>query len=536
MTQDFKELVQTGYDIIAQNYHDSRSAESQDVALIHDLIERLPPNARVLDAGCGSGVPITRTLNQHANVIGVDFSETQLALARQHVPDAEFQLADMTALAFEDETFHAVVSYYAIIHVPRDEQSALLRNFQRMLKPGGYLLISMGSQDNPGDSEDNWLEAGAPMYWSHFDAEANLNMVQEAGFGLVWSKLVAEELDPGETPGYHLFIMAQKPPHLTHRPATIEDAPIAAGLYNAWGQHHLDGPTHTVDEARTVFETPGLNLKDDTRFIFTHNGQAIGYATLWNHIPPYTLLRLFWRVHPHHTYHIVGKQLLVWAEERASIAMQKAPPDSIVRMHAQILSTEDDAREVLEQHNFMLVRHFLNMQITLDHAPDLYTLPNGITIRTFVPGQDDEATVRANYEAFEDHWGHHTLPFEEGLAEFRRRYQNKPDWDPTLWFLAVDGDEVVGICLCAPHRNIDPDTGHIHVLGVRKAWRGRGLGKALLLHAFHEFHRRGKARVGLYVDASNVSGATRLYEGVGMNAHRQWDTYEKILRSGAEDT
>ena len=109
-------------------------------------------------------------------------------------------------------------------------------------------------------------------------------------------------------------------------------------------------------------------------------------------------------------------------------------------------------------------------------------------------------------------------------------------FDPTLWFLAMDGDEMAGVSLCVPKLTEDPEMGLVNVLGVRRPWRGRGLGLALLQHSFVELHKRGAKRVSLGVDASSLTGATRLYEKAGMSVTRQFDAYRKVLREGKDIT
>jgi len=203
-----KRIVQDGYDVLAEAYLRVRGSDSEDVRLLGELSTRLADGERVLDAGCGAGVPITQTLSERFRVIGVDVSERQLALARENVPNAEFIQADLVTLDLPDATFEAIVSYYAIIHVPREEHPALLANFHRMLIPGGLLLVSMGAGDNPDDTEDNWLDGGATMYWSHYGREDNLRMIVETGFQIIWDRLVTEEEEFGG--GTHLFVLAQR--------------------------------------------------------------------------------------------------------------------------------------------------------------------------------------------------------------------------------------------------------------------------------------------------------------------------------------
>ena len=78
------------------------------------------------------------------------------------------------------------------------------------------------------------------------------------------------------------------------------------------------------------------------------------------------------------------------------------------------------------------------------------------------------------------------------------------------------------------------DDGWVDTLGVRRPWRRKGLGMALLQHSFGEFYRRGKYKVGLDVDSQNLTGATRLYERAGMHVARTYISYEKELRAGIE--
>jgi SAM-dependent methyltransferase len=202
-----KQIVQDGYDVLAEAYLRIRRTDSEDVRLLADLSSRLPDGARILDAGCGAGIPVASTLSERFSVVGVDISERQIALARENVTNAEFIQADLVTLDLPDASFDAIVSYYAIIHVPRAEHPALLANFRRMLVPGGLLLVSMGASDNPDGTEDNWLDGGAPMYWSHFGREDNLRMLADAGFDIIWERLVTEEEEFGG--GTHLFVLAE---------------------------------------------------------------------------------------------------------------------------------------------------------------------------------------------------------------------------------------------------------------------------------------------------------------------------------------
>lgn len=202
---DFKETVRAGYNKIAQRYLQERTRDSEDILLLEELLTRLPAGARVLDAGCGAGIPVTRRLSQRFHVTGVDISETQIELARKNVPNAEFLCQDMTQLNFMSEAFDAICSYYAIIHVPREEHRSIFENFYRMLKPGGYTLLCLGAEDLVDDSDEDFF--GTAMYWSHFDTDTYLKMLREAGFNILWSKKVKDGTCDGAG---HLFVLAQR--------------------------------------------------------------------------------------------------------------------------------------------------------------------------------------------------------------------------------------------------------------------------------------------------------------------------------------
>ena len=133
-------------------------------------------------------------------------SDKAIELARRNVPHATFLQADMTQVEFPPESFAAVISSYAIIHVPRLEHQALLHRIAGWLQPGGLLVATMGAVESEGMEED-WL--GAPMYWSHFDADTNQQLVTNAGFEVVEAAL--DVADEDGQPITHLWIVGRKP-------------------------------------------------------------------------------------------------------------------------------------------------------------------------------------------------------------------------------------------------------------------------------------------------------------------------------------
>ncbi len=182
---DPKKIVARGYDSITQSY--LQLIESMGPAVrekyLNVISESLPGGARILELGCGAGVPITSRLAGQFRVVGVDISREQLKLAARNVPQADFILADMAGLSFPEATFDAVAAFYSITHLPRDEHHDLLANIYRMLRPGGLLVATMGAGDNPDMVDPDWY--GAPMFFSHFDGQTNENLINETGFKII---------------------------------------------------------------------------------------------------------------------------------------------------------------------------------------------------------------------------------------------------------------------------------------------------------------------------------------------------------------
>jgi SAM-dependent methyltransferase len=207
MIEDPKGLVEAGYDAIARRYLEWGEPSPARLRYLARLIALLPAGADVLELGCGAGVPCTRELARTCRVTGVDISAAQIALARQHVPQATFLQADMAALDLPPASFDAVVAFYSLIHVPRAEHAGLLAQIARWLRPGGLLLATMGAGDTPAGVEEDWL--GAPMFWSHFDAPTNQHLVREAGFSLLEAEVVTEEEDG--VPVSFLWVLARVP-------------------------------------------------------------------------------------------------------------------------------------------------------------------------------------------------------------------------------------------------------------------------------------------------------------------------------------
>jgi SAM-dependent methyltransferase len=194
-TIDPKRVVADGYDRIADRYLAwsalrPSAARLGALDLADDLI---PAGADVLELGCGAGVPMTARLAIGRTLTGVDISNEQIRRARRNVPNASFILADLTTLERPPASLDAVVAFYCLTHVPRDEHAPLFARIRRWLRPGGLFLASLGVEDDPGGVEAGWL--GVDMYFSHFSARVNRHLLEAAGLTVERAEVVTEPED-----------------------------------------------------------------------------------------------------------------------------------------------------------------------------------------------------------------------------------------------------------------------------------------------------------------------------------------------------
>lgn len=179
-------LVKKGYDKIAEEYETDRHAFDH-VKELEEFASLLPKNAKVLDVGCGAGIPVAKFLvDSGFEVVGIDFSENMLRLARKNMPQTTFIRKDMTKLDFADNTFDGLTAFYSIIHVPREKHSLLFKSFNRILKPNGIMLACMGP-DEWEATEDYY---GTKMFWSQYSPEKSLQLVKDAGFEVIFEKVL----------------------------------------------------------------------------------------------------------------------------------------------------------------------------------------------------------------------------------------------------------------------------------------------------------------------------------------------------------
>jgi ubiquinone/menaquinone biosynthesis C-methylase UbiE len=198
-----KDVVRDGYDELADAYAAQREAVGDGIDALAALLATLPSDARVLDAGCGQGVPVLERIESAVTGVGVDISRGQLALAAENVPDATLTQADVTRLPFADDAFDAVTAYYSLIHVPEGDHQQVLDEFARVLRPGGRAIVVEGTDEWRGSNPD-WLDSGTEMQWHIVGPEATREQFRTAGFEIREERVVGSSLD--EEGDWQLFV------------------------------------------------------------------------------------------------------------------------------------------------------------------------------------------------------------------------------------------------------------------------------------------------------------------------------------------
>jgi mycothiol synthase len=312
------------------------------------------------------------------------------------------------------------------------------------------------------------------------------------------------------------------------RPVSLEDAPTIADVINECTIAEIGLPWITEKEMRDDLTSPGRDATDLDALVVDQHGAAAGYLQLWGDIPPYNELFALPSVKSGFWGRGLSRYLLELAEERARARIPRAPETARVVLQAARFLGNEAAERLFRILGYAPVRTFFQMRIDLAEPPPAPLEVSGIEIRSFDPAHDAEPAYAALAEAFQDHWGHVFPPYEQ----WRHAHIDGEGagFDPELWFVAMDRGQVVGAACCRASTARDPDAGEVNILGVRRDWRRRGIGLALLSSAFVRFCERSIRAAELGVDGENETGATRLYRRAGMRTAYGWEVWEKELR------
>jgi mycothiol synthase len=262
-----------------------------------------------------------------------------------------------------------------------------------------------------------------------------------------------------------------------------------------------------------------LDLSRDA-WVFELDDAVVGYASFYARGSRFSGDGY---VHPGFRRRGVGSEILRLTEQRGREEEPSVPAGERVYLQNATLDQDDETQRFYRAHGYEPVHRFSGMTIELEAAPEVPAVP-GITIRPVDHPAEAQAVHAAHQEAFAGHWEYRPVSWEE----WQEKRIGRETFDPSLWWVAVDADEIAGVSLCAHQR--DPDQGWVDALAVRPAYRRRGIADALLKTSFAEFFRRGERTIRLGVDAESPTGANRVYERAGMRTLWHAVVWEKELR------
>lgn len=313
-------------------------------------------------------------------------------------------------------------------------------------------------------------------------------------------------------------------PSLTLRTARWTDIKAVAKLTNDVAEMEGDSLfVLTAEELANEWKSEGFDVEHDVFVVETRDGRLVGSEEFYNESGHHKL-KADGCVHPEFRGLGIGSSLLEKITERAQAEMEFAVPGVRVCIQSLVNNKDEAGHTLLRNNQYAPIRYYWRMEIKLQETPATMTFPAGIELRSFIKDEHAIAVWQADNEAFYDHWGSHDRTYEVwSHGKF-----NNPNFDPTLWMIAWDSNEVAGFSQNRFRKGI----GWIGTIAVRRPWRGKGLGIALMHQTFGEFYKRGTTTIGLGVDSANLTGATRLYERAGMHVAGEFALYEKELRTG----
>jgi mycothiol synthase len=318
---------------------------------------------------------------------------------------------------------------------------------------------------------------------------------------------------------------AELPDGFAFRPPDGADGPAIVAMMNEETRALRGTVTVSLDWVANAWTAPGVDRENDFVVVVDPDGAVAGYVFVESHAP-FTEVFSVGSVAVRHHGRGIGAAILDEAQRRAARFFPLAPPGERIVMHAGALAEEPRAAGLLTAHGFFEARRYARMAIEFAEPPALSGPIPEIEICPLRPG-DEHAVYDCLGEAFADHWGGN-WPSEESWRH--DHIDASSDFEPELWQLAWRGAELAGALIAEAGADGDPTEGHVSNIGVRRAYRRRGIGEALLRTSFVQFHRRGCRGVVLEVDTESITGATRLYERLGMTAEPRFSQWEKELR------
>jgi N-acetylglutamate synthase-like GNAT family acetyltransferase len=307
--------------------------------------------------------------------------------------------------------------------------------------------------------------------------------------------------------------MATGQENLSLRPATLADLDAVYSLIVQRNTADFGESLLTKAHLKRQWCDPDFSLFKQSQLAISSDNQVIGYAAIRPSSPNKYFTQLF--IHKNLNDINIGKTLLS--------SLEKGLPTPVSLM-TQVSGNNQQNQQIFETLGYSRGLTFLMMEIEMKAPPPAAKWVEGIEVRPFRPNQDEQATYETDEEASLDKGYANPMSFTEWS---QRMSLHTERFDPTLWFLACHAKAVVGVSL--NFYLLESNCGLIDHLGVRRKWRGRGIGLALLQHSFAAFFASGITKIKLNVDSGSLTNAPRLYEKAGMETVQSYHIYSKTI-------
>ncbi|MGI9586056.1 MAG: GNAT family N-acetyltransferase [Acidimicrobiia bacterium] len=289
----------------------------------------------------------------------------------------------------------------------------------------------------------------------------------------------------------------------------------------------------SMDFLETILSEPGFDRAADVITVTERStGELIAFARFTQR-DPYVSSETIASVDPDHVGRGVGGAIIEWGLARANTSIDRAPEGTRVTTALFTNNLNERAKRLFTRKGFAVARYFLEMEIVLDEPVEVSPLPPGITLRTLRSDEDTGALSAAVDDAFRDHYGYTKSSPELDAARWKN-WRSSEAWDDELVWLAERDGALVGMNVCIRDHGSRTNYGYVATLGVLPEARGLGLARCMLTTSFAEYQQRGKEIVALHVDADSITGATRLYTGVGMHEVQTEVDFEREIRPGTD--
>ena len=313
-----------------------------------------------------------------------------------------------------------------------------------------------------------------------------------------------------------------------------EDLPAMHAVIEGSREADKEDYTETLQDMENQYKHLVNCDPNEDIIIVEIDGDVVGYGRFWWRLEDNTIdgkeyiYSSFANLLPEYRGYGIRKAMLEWQEAALQKYIGSHPDDVSKSFQGWSSDATEEYNAILKDLGYEPVRYFIEMTRPIDTPLPVAPMPEGLEVRPALPEHIDQIWD-ADQEAFEDHFG-----FTPATEDDKKRWLSSRVFNPKLWTVAWEGDEVCGMILNfvdeKENEEFNRKRGYTEDISTRRPWRRRGLAKALLVKSIQMFKEMGMEETALGVDTINPSGAHKLYEDVGYKAYKRYSTWRKKIK------